>query len=248
MTSNEGVCPGACNKKYRRVHAAYLAELDAYDPLDSGQRHPDRPEIQPVYGRPVWCGDCTAKIRQRLADLDELAAMLGWVADGHKASSAAYERVSGSKEQLSQSDAADMLADLTGILREHEDAYREAVLGIGGPARRGFLAAASSQCIAWLGHHLDDILASDIGEGFGADVLDWYGRWVRDAKADQPHRTKPLRCPGCSMMLLVWQEGSDRLVCANDDCGRVLTYAEYEGLVGVAVAEIERGGQAPTAA
>jgi hypothetical protein len=45
--------------------------------------------------------------------------MLDWVAGGHKTSSAAYERVSGSKEQLSQSGAADALADLMGILREH---------------------------------------------------------------------------------------------------------------------------------
>ena len=69
----------------------------------------------------------------------------------------------------------------------------------------------STQCIAWLGHHLDDILASGIGEGFGVDVLELHAKWKRKAKADRRHLTKPLRCPGCSMLMLIWQEGAGKL-------------------------------------
>ena len=228
-------CPGSCNSRWREAREAFKQALDAYGRegiLDPNQTRPEPPSIQPVLGDPVWCGRCASRIRSDLADLDELAAMLGWVADGHAASAGSDAgRVSGTAETMSPSDAADELADLMNVLTEHENAYREQVLAIGTPPRRGFLAATSTQCIAWLGHHLDDILTSSIAEGFGADVLAWHTVWKRQAKAGTRKLTKPMRCPACQLLMLVWQEGENRVDCANPDCGRVLSYADYENLV-----------------
>ncbi len=201
-------CPGSCNTRWREAYEAFKQALDVYERegiLDPDQSRPELPSIHPIQGDPVWCGRCASRIRSSLADLDELAAMLGWVADGHAASAGSDAgRVSGTAETMSPSDAADELADLMNVLTEHENAYREQVLAIGTPPRRGFLAATSTQCIAWLGHHLDDILTSAIAEGFGADVLAWHKVWKRQAKAGARKLTKPMRCPSCQLLMLVW--------------------------------------------
>ena len=228
-------CPGSCNARYREAREAFKQALAAYERegiLDPNQTRPEPPSIQPILGDPVWCGRCASRIRSSLADLDELAAMLGWVADGHATSAGSDAgRVSGTAEIMSPSDAADELADLMNVLSEHENAYREQVLAIGTPPRRGYLAATSTQCIAWLGHHLDDILTSGIAEGFGADVLAWHKVWKRQAKAGARKLTKPMRCPSCQLLMLVWIEGDGRVECANPSCGRILSYADYENLV-----------------
>lgn len=235
ISAESGACPGMCNTRWREARDAYTAALEAYERdgiLDAAQSRPEPPQIQPVLGVPVWCGRCTSRIRQCLSDLDELAAMLGWIADGHSASTAAsLGRVSGSSEPVSPSDAADELRDLMNVLTEHENAFRD-FIEIGPPqARRGYLASASSQCIAWLGHHLDDVLASPVAEGFGHDVLEWQKGWKTRAKAGKRKLVKPLRCPGCQLLTLVWTEGDDRVECGNPDCSRIYTYAEYEQMV-----------------
>ena len=227
-------CPGSCNSRWREAREVFKQALASYERegiLDPKQTRPEPPSIQPVYGEPVWCGRDASHIRQCLADLDTLAALLGWIADGHAALAGSDTgRVSGTAETMSPSDAVDELADLMAVLTEHENAYRE-VLGIGTPPRRGFLASASSECIAWLGQHLDGVLASVIAEGFGTDVLAWHRLWRRQAKAGVRKLTKPLRCPSCRLLMLIWQEGNDRVDCANPDCGRVLSYADYEAIV-----------------
>lgn len=228
----DGVCPGSCNTRWREATAAHKAAAAAYDPLDPAQSRPEPPPIQPVHGDPRWCAKDVSRIRSCLADLDTLAALLGWIADGHaESTSSDTGRVSGTAETRSPSDAADELADLMNILTEHENAYRETVLHIGTPGRRGYMASASSECIAWLGTHLDGILASEVGEAFGVDVLDWHRAWKRRAKAGVRKLVKPLRCPHCKHLLLEWEEGSDRVDCRNPDCNLVLTYAQYQALV-----------------
>ena len=122
------------------------------------------------------------------------------------------------------------------MLTGWEAAYRE-ILQIPGAGRRGYLASASSQCIAWLGHHLTGILGSPVGADFGVEVQEWHRNWRHRAKAGRRRLTKPLRCPGCQMLLLVWEEGTDRVCCGNPACARVWTYAEYEAMVE------ERSGQ-----
>jgi hypothetical protein len=232
-----GVCPGSCNVRYREAWDAYRAAMADYDPLDPDQPRPEPPSIRGIPGDPVWCQPCQRRVRECLAQLDTLAAMLGWTADGHAtALSSEIGRVSGTAEPMSPSEAADELKDLMLILTDHETAYRE-YKGIDLVARRGFLASASSECIAWLGHQLTGILASPLGEGFGLDVLEWHRQWKRRAKAGKRRLTKPLRCVGCSMLTLVWEEGSGQVNCQNPDCNRVYTYDEYEAIVE------ERAGQ-----
>jgi len=248
--TDTGACPGPCNTGWRKARAAYKTALAAYDPLNSSQTRPEPFKLQPVPPAPDsgWCADCAAKIRAQLADLDELAAQLAWHADGHATSlGSAAGRVSGSAEVMSPSEAGDELADLMGMLGGWEMAYREHH-HLPSPPRRGYLALASSQCIAWLGTHLDGILASPIGEDFGREVAEWYWANYRRVKAGQPRRKKPIRCPGCRARTLVWQEGGNRVTCQNPDgCNRVFTLAEYEALEAAAVAALDEGRAAPAA-
>jgi hypothetical protein len=238
-------CPGSCNTRYREAREAYGQALAAYERdgiLDPGQSRPEPPLIQPVYGDPAWCGRCAAQIRVTLAELDELAALLAATADGHRASSDSAERVSSTPEAISPSGAADELKDLMAMLSGWEAAYREHMQWPGA-ARRGFLASVSTSCIAWLVHHLDGILSSPIAADFGAEVMQWHRDFRRSAKAGVRKLRKPMRCPGCRLLTLTWEEGDDRVECANPDCYRVLSYADYENEVAAQAEAITPGGQ-----
>ena len=86
--SSEEACPGTCNRHYREAREQFNQALAAYDPLDSAQSRPIPPSIQAWPGDP-WCGRCKSRIRETLAELDDLAALLLATADGHRAGPAA---------------------------------------------------------------------------------------------------------------------------------------------------------------
>ena len=47
------------------------AATAAYDPLDAGTSRPEPPDTRfRAAGSPLWCTDCTARIRRELASLD----------------------------------------------------------------------------------------------------------------------------------------------------------------------------------
>jgi hypothetical protein len=242
MASEDGICPGVCNRRYRDTQADWKTALAAYDPLDSAQSRPERPDIHPWYGEPVWCSPCKSSIRLRLAELDDLIALLKAPADGHRQSDAA-ERVSGSPgdEVRSPSQAADDEEELAAMLTGWERAYRE-YRRWPSPPPRGELASAETVCIAWLGHHLDGILLSPLAGDFGAEILQWHREFKSSAKAGVRTLRKPMRCPSCRLLTLTWTEGETQVCCSNPDCNRIMSLEAYD-------AEVEHmtRGQQPAA-
>ena len=239
--STEGSCPGTCNRYYREAQAAYRQALADYDPLDANQSRPDPPAIQPWPGDP-WCGRCKSRIRETLAELDDLAALLMATADGHRASPGG-ERVSGSAAPLSPSQAGDDLEELKSMLSGWEDAYRD-LRDWPSLTRRGHLASAVTTCIAWLNSHLDGtegILVAPFAEDFGTEIMLWHREFTNKAKAGARQLRKPLRCPRCSLLLLTWTEGDSHVICQNRDCGAHIPLAEYEAETERRAGALERG-------
>jgi hypothetical protein len=223
-------CPGNCNRRFREAREAYGQAMLAYDPLDPDQSRPEPPEIRPWPGEPVWCARDAARIGRELAELDEVASLLAASADGYTSASS-DQRVSGSPSHPSPSPAGDDLDELVSVLAGWEDAYRE-VRGWPSPPRRGSLASRLTSCVAWLATHLPGILAHEgIGEPFGSEICTWHREMVAKAKAGARTIRKPLRCPGCGLLTLVWDEGEPDVRCGNPECRRVMLYSEYEAEV-----------------
>lgn len=220
-------CPGPENRRYRDAWKAYRQALADYDPLDAEQSRPEPPDLDPWPGAPVWCSDCTSRIGRCLAELDDLAARLAAEADGY-ATSAEAERIPGSGEPASPSQAADDLNELHAMLSGWETAYRELEGWLSAPPR-GDLARRETSCIDWLRRHLPGILVSDVAADFGTEILQWHAEFCASAKAGVRTLRKPLRCPSCRMFTLFWTEGEQHVFCRNEDgCGRILSLAEYE--------------------
>lgn len=215
---------------------AYKAALAAHDP-GSGDPKPEPPQVRPWYGDPTWCGRCASRILQALAELDELAGTLRRNEDGYPSSSAG-ERVSGTPGGAVP--AADEIDELYSVLARREREYRD-LRGLSSAPRRGWLADELTQCIDWLLHHLDGILASPLAENFGGDVLELHGQFRAATKTGVRRIPKPLRCPSCRLLLLSWLEGEKYVQCGNPDCGLLMTLAEYEAAVDKAA------GDAPAA-
>jgi len=236
-------CPGPCNERYRKTWREYAAEVADYDKngrLDSSRSRPAEPDADCWLGEPVWCPECTGKVALRLAELDDLAARLGAEADGHRDSSG-LERVTSSSEPASPSPAADDLDEMHLMLSGWEGIYR-AIKGWQSPPPRGDLASRETACIDWLRRHLAGLLADpDIGADFGREVLQWHRETAGSAKAGARKLRKPMRCPSCRLLMLFWTEGEERVNCENDDCGRILSLAEYETEVERQSAALQRG-------
>lgn len=223
-------CIGPCNRRYREAREAFDQALAEYDPLNSEQSRPEPPGIQPWEGMPVWCPNCASRISLKLAELDDLAAILAATADGHRASAEA-ERVSGTGEPGSPSQASDDLDELASMLRGWEDTYRD-LRGWPSPPPRGELASAETACIAWLRRHLNGILSCPVAADFGTEILQWHREIGGKSKAGVRTLVKPMRCTSCGL-LLAWTEGEEYVACRNPECGRLITLADYE-------AEVER--------
>jgi len=225
--SEEQACAGTCNRHYREAREKFNQALAEYDPLDADQSRPIPPSIQPWYGNP-WCGTCKSRIREALAELDDLAALLMATADGHRAGPG-LERVSGSADALSPSQAGDDLEELTSMLAGWESAYRD-LKDWQSLTRRGHLASAVTTCIAWLSAHLDEILVAPFAVDFGTEILQWHREFTNKTKAGARTLRKPLRCPRpqCRLLTLTWTEGDTYVCCSNPDCGARIPLAEYE--------------------
>jgi hypothetical protein len=222
-------CPGNCNSRWRKAQDAYRKALAAYDPLDAATSRPEEPDTSLVreWGAPVWCTEHTSDIRLHLAQLDDLAAIYHQAADGHRGAPVT-QRVGGATVVLSASEAHDDLDDLTSVLTAWEREYRDRM---GWPAAppRGELATVQTSCIAWLGQHLDEILACEVAEGFGKAVLQWQPSMAGKARAGQRTLLLEARCR-CGQRMLTWKEGTDRVECANRDCQRIMSKSAYDDL------------------
>ena len=218
----EGACPGKCNFHYRQARAAFDEALAAYDPLDPAQSRPIPPQIIAVPGNP-WCGGCQATIRRELAEIDDLAAILAAAADGHRSASAG-ERVAGTPGRRSPSPAADLLEELYTVMNGWETAYR----GCDPLPRRGYLASALTTTVAWMVTHFDGMITHPgIAVPFGDEVRQWHRALRSRTKAGAGKIRKPVPCPRCDEMLLIWNEGDTYVRCAGRDCGRMLSLDDY---------------------
>ena len=232
--SSEQACPGTCNRAYRDAREKFNQDLASYDPLDANQSRPIPPSIQAWPGDP-WCGRCKSRIRETLAELDDLAALLMATADGHRAGPGG-ERVSGTAVAFSPSSAGDDLEELASMLAGWEEAYRD-LRELPSLARRGHLATAVATCIAWLIFHFDEIVKAPFAGDFGAEILKWHREFTDKAKAGTRKLRRLVRCPRCHTLLLTWTEGDSHVECNNPDCQLRIPLAEYE-------AEVERLGTA----
>lgn len=228
-------CPGVCNSKYWKAWRAYDAAVAAYDPLDPAQSRPDQPDetLIRAHGQPVWCTEHTSAIRLALAQFDDLTAILAAAADGQRGQPVT-QRVGGTSVALSQSEAHDQLDDLTSVITAWEQAYRD-LMGWPSAAPRGDLARVQTSCLAWLGRHLDGILASELAADFGREILTWKPQLASRAKAGQRTILLEARCPGrgCGQRMLLWQEGTDRVECQNRDCGQIMSKTAYDEMAAV---------------
>ena len=242
---NPLACHGDHNKRYREAWEAYRLEAEDYDKtgkLDAERSRPEPPEVAFWYGEPVWCPQCASEIGLKLAQLDYLAGLLAATADGHRGSGEP-ERVSGSQAASpSPSQAADDLDEMWVMLSSWEEIYR-ALKGWGSGPQHGELATRETECVNWLQRHLRGILASEIGGDFGREILQWHREGTGNAKAGVRTVRKPLRCPSpsCRQLTLFWTEGEKNVYCKNEDCGRVLSLAEYEDEAAQMAGRLARG-------
>jgi hypothetical protein len=242
-TRDKRACPGECNQRYRKAWDEYEEAAEAYDPLDATQSRPSIPGLRCWPGDPVWCGPCKTKITLRLAQLDILAGILAAAADGHR-SSGDLERVSGSAEPRSPSQAGDDRDEMFAMLSTWEAIYRTMHGWQSGPPR-GELASRETECVNWLQRQLPGILVSVIAADFGLEILQWHRESAGTAKAGVRTRRKPMRCPSpsCRNLTLFWTEGEKNVYCKNPSCGRILSLAEYEAEAERQGGILKRGGE-----
>jgi hypothetical protein len=225
-------CCGPCNRRWREAWEDYKQALALYDPLDKDQSRPQPPEVTPVEGIPVWCGRCGSTIRAQLCELDDLAPLRLETADGYD-SAPGEQRVGGTRDQGSPSQASDDVDEVLSMLTGWEDAWREAN-GWRAAQRRGFLARKRTTVIDWLTDQLDDILISPLAKDFGGEVMAAHRGLKGSAKAGARKLPKPLRCPSCKLLTLIWdEEKPDVVACGNrrDGCTVIMSWAEYEATV-----------------
>jgi hypothetical protein len=214
-------CPGICN-------AAWRATVTPQRPEGEGDPRP---------GEPVWCRPDQARIRRLLTELDDLAALLAYQADGHHEQAHAPAR--GNGHAPSPSPAADDLDELERTLLAWEDAYRD-TQGWPSPPRRGALAAVTTTTVAWLTAHLDGILASPFAEDFGGEVGQWHRELTGKTRAGTGRHRKPVPCPRCGLRLLTWEDGDDYVKCGG--CNRHMSMGEYAEFTDAAARHLERAG------
>lgn len=211
------VCPGTCNASWRYG-------------ISVGANVGD-----PVPGQPVWCPPCTARIRHALTELDDLAALLNAVADGHREQAATPARTTTAAPSPSQ--AADTIDELIRTLRAWEDAYREHK-GWPSPPRRGYLATVTTSTIVWLTVHLTGLLEAPFAADFGLEIRQWHKHLADTTKAGTGSHRKPVPCPRCGLRLLTFIDGTDYVACAG--CNRHMTLDEYHEELAAAARDLER--------
>ena len=234
-----GICEGPCNTTYRRKHALFEAAVAEYarkletradsDPVPGP---PQAPDVSPWYGNPVWCGKCMSAIREQLAELDDLAALIGAIPPLARPADDRNIKVDGTRSAPSASARMDDLEDLNSWLRGWESVAREE----DDPRpRRGLLAKESTTLTAWLYHHYEQLITDeDAALDFGQEVRRWHRDLSRRAAAGQVRRHQKRPCPRCNLYTLWLTIGEDYIRCCNEDCRRVLSRQEYDALADAA--------------
>lgn len=235
----DGTCPGPCNNDYRRVRALYDADLAAYvaaiekrDGTGPIPEAPEPPHTRPWYGDPVWCRKCASSIHEQLAELDDLAALVAAIPPLPRPGDDGLGKLKGTKAVPSGSARMDDLDDLNSWLRGWESAARRE----DDPRpRRGILARESTTLVAWLYAHFDVLIYDgNAAKDFGEECRRWHHALAKRAAAGQIRRHKKRPCPRCSLYTLWLTMGEDYVRCVNEDCGRILSRADYDALADAA--------------
>lgn len=228
----EQICEGPCNSRWRKAQEDYKRALAAYDNAMADRledqpepERPEAPEIRPWLGDP-WCSRCQARIRSELAELDDVASIVTMFADGHRASTDAGTRVSGSRSAPSPSPAGDAIDEMASMLR----GWESALLGTDPPARRGFLATEITTSVAWLMAHFGQLITHpDLGADFGEEISRWHRELKNRSKSGTGRRRKPMPCSRCHHLSLYQEDGAQYIECARKaECGRLMSLSEYE--------------------
>lgn len=228
-------CLGPCNTRWRRAQQtldAHDAAVKAWEdnPAGSQPDEPQVPVVSPWPGDPVFCPRCQAKLRLRLAELDDLASIAAREADGHRSGPDA-ERVSGTRGTRSPSPAADTLDELASMLRGWESAARRTDST---PPRRGYLATEITTTVCWLVAHFETLITNpDTAADFAREITEWHRMLTRMTKAGTARHPKPMPCPRCDARSLEWEEGTEYVECTNRDwgnreCRKLMSLAEYD--------------------
>jgi hypothetical protein len=255
MGTIEQICGGRCNNAYRKAVAAYETavtewmdaeetyphRLDAWQnavaqmgeeaagPAPQRRERPAEPDIRPWYGEPIWCRGCKASITRCLSDLEDLMSLRLAMTDGYEQPGRHGERVTGSKEQRSQSPAQDDLDDVVRWLVGWENAYRQSQ-GARMASYVGTNAPALMTVVSRLMPLLDAILAHpDLAQDFGEEVFREHARLQRLTTTRPALRRKPLPCPKCEHLSLFLRD-DETVRCAREqeNCGLIMSPKEYE--------------------
>jgi len=228
------ICPGVCNRPYRRAQALYADALAKHDArlslLKPGDKVPDAPaapDIRPWYGNP-WCSRCQRNIHQQLAALDDLACIVLRFADGQRGAAHADVKVASSASPPSPSPALDAVEEMLSDLRHWEHRVRG-----GDPlTRRGQLAQEVTEVVSWLTVHFAQAIShGPVAVEFGEGVDQWYRRLTSRGRAGSGRELKPMPCPGCHHMSLYQESGSRYVECGRKaECGRLLSLSDFDAL------------------
>jgi len=229
------ICEGPCNGRYRRAEAAYKAALASYDQallatLGSSKPPPPKPEkhdVVPYPGDPIWCLRDQGLIRVSLLELEELAVLVTRNAgEGLPGRAADTPRVSGTRGSRSPSPLANMVIQLESELRNWEFAIR----GEDTKVRRGHLCLAITASVNWLYANFDfAICHPGLGKDFGCEIRAWHRRLMSVGHAGSARHTKRLPCPRPTCQRfgsLVEEEGNDYIECVA--CHNLMSRDEYD--------------------
>lgn len=203
-------CVGKCNSDWRRAE-------------HTGQPH----DLTPTLGQPIWCPKDTANILTVLDDLPALWDQLE--ADKGRRTGDPSERVDSSGNSLSPSPEHDEQDELLRLLWSWEDAIRDLRAMTLRPGRRPDLTRALRFHAV---HGPWALEQPPVAADYGQELLRKRARLRGRTRTGSGTVAKGLPCPRCEQRRLVHELGSDYIVCQNGACGRMLTLAEYDGLIG----------------
>ena len=252
----DGLCPGACNSRWRKAQALYKAALADYDEAvrsrllavhastaagRDGQgpepSAPEPPAVRPWAGEPVWCARCASGIHQELSELDDLIAMLLAVPD-LRGDPGQAGKISGTRGRRSPSPYSDDADELAAWARSWESAVR----GTDPAPRRGYLSTELTATLGWLGAHFHTLIADEnLGADFGTEIRDWHRSLKRKARAGTATRPMGRPCPRCRLYTLWLTDGEEHIRCVNPDCQRLLSREEYDELEEGRIVAVRRG-------
>ena len=200
------------------------------DALTAGLPPPPRPEkheVTPAWGEPIWCPRDQGLIRISLLELDELAFLVTRKSgEGLQGPPAASPRVSGTRGARSPSPLADMVTQLESELRSWEYAIR----GEDTKVRRGHLCRSITASVNWLYANFDFVITHPgLGQDFGSEIRTWHRRLISAGYAGSARHTKRLPCPRPTCQRfgsLVEEEGNDYIECVA--CHNLMSRDEYD--------------------